>query len=305
MAHNQSKPARGGARKKPSPKTEGKLAPHVLDWLNRGATRHGGSQAWVWMLDIDAHSEHYRPKHLYYFTLGGAAPTEGLNVSETSVFEVNVTSGCTYCFEGMKPAGAADASELLTTDLSKVVSELTDVAVEVANTEEAKTLLRLARASSQPSNPAKPPAAEFEEGIFNGATAILGGVAGLGTELRHETDLLAAVSRGFPVGTLGALKEAGYSTEAIEKVVAPRRTLARRRAAGKRLTQSESDAVWRLAHCLALATGVLRDRESALDWLCRSKPALENRRPLDLLATGVGSRAVERLLLQLEWGNVA
>jgi putative toxin-antitoxin system antitoxin component (TIGR02293 family) len=166
---------------------------------------------------------------------------------------------------------------------------------------EIKDLMRQASTESETQNPDL----QFESVVFRDTVEILGGQAILGHSIRTELDLLRAVVRGFPVGVLGQLRNAGYRTEVLEKTIAPRRTLARRKSSKQRLTRGESDAAWRLAHVLATACYVLKDAGAAIGWLNRPKAALSNNVPIDLLDTSIGALGVERLLRRLESGNIA
>lgn len=146
---------------------------------------------------------------------------------------------------------------------------------------------------------------ELEQLIFDRTLELVGGSATLGSTVRSELDLLRAIVNGFPVEVVDKLKAAGFPPHVIERTVAPRRTLARRKAEKQKLTQSEADAVWRLAHVFSLASHVLSGEDAALAWLRRPKKSLGERSPMDLLQTSVGAKAVEKLLWQLEWGQVA
>jgi putative toxin-antitoxin system antitoxin component (TIGR02293 family) len=145
----------------------------------------------------------------------------------------------------------------------------------------------------------------FEEYVFSGAVDALGGAPAIGMVVRDESDLLRAIGLGFPALVLTSLRQAGFRSDELEGVIAPKRTLARRKAGGQRLTRVESDAAWRLAHAFSLGGRVLRGPEAAVAWLRRPKAALGDRIPIDLIETAVGAQAVERLLFQLEWGDVA
>ncbi|HEV2818209.1 MAG TPA: antitoxin Xre/MbcA/ParS toxin-binding domain-containing protein [Allosphingosinicella sp.] len=145
----------------------------------------------------------------------------------------------------------------------------------------------------------------FEDSVFSGAVEALGGARALGMAVRDEADLLRAIELGFPASVLASLRGVGFRSGDLEGVIAPRRTLARRKAVGQRLTRVESDAAWRTAHVFSLGARVLRGPETALAWLRRPKAALGDQIPIDLIETGVGAQAVERLLYQLEWGDVA
>lgn len=155
------------------------------------------------------------------------------------------------------------------------------------------------------SSTATDPIRALEEHARSKAVELLGSDAVLGLAIRSEEDLLQALSLGFPGQVLRSLQDAGYPHVILEQVIAPRRTLMRRRSPGERLTRGESDAAWRLAYALALASKVLNGPKAALDWLTRPKPSFREQRPIDLLETSVGTAAVERMLKQLDWGDVA
>ena len=70
----------------------------------------------------------------------------------------------------------------------------------------------------------------------------------------------------------------------------------------KLLSLEQSGRIWEFAEILARATSVLGSRQEAEGWLIRPAMALEQRRPLDLLATSEGRRMVEELLERMEYG---
>jgi putative toxin-antitoxin system antitoxin component (TIGR02293 family) len=165
----------------------------------------------------------------------------------------------------------------------------------------ASLLSRAADAASLPSTLLD----RFEDEVTAIAIETLGGEAGLGRAILNEHSLVEALMTGFPVQTLSSLRKHGIPQAALEQIVAPRRTLMRRKAEGQRLTRSESDAVWRLAHVFAMASKVLNGPKTGLAWLARPKPGFANLTPFDLLETSTGTKAVARLLLHLEWGETA
>jgi len=137
------------------------------------------------------------------------------------------------------------------------------------------------------------------------AFKMLGGAKLLGRQIRSEEELIEAIASGFPSTVLNFLRDAGWPAHTLEKVVAPKRTLMRRKAGRQRLTPGESDAAWRLAATLASATKVLNGRSAALAWLMRPKPSLSGRTPVELLKSGVGTAYVQSLLNRLDWGDIA
>jgi putative toxin-antitoxin system antitoxin component (TIGR02293 family) len=168
-----------------------------------------------------------------------------------------------------------------------------------------QTHLELLDAASSGTSPIDDPIQIFEDINLVETVALLGGEPVLGRAITNDQELLDALIQGFPAGVLSALREAGIPHSVFEQVVAPRRTLMRRKAEGQRLTRAESDAAWRLANVFALATRVLNGRKAAIDWLTRAKPTFANRTPIDLLETSVGAAHVSRMLQRLEWGDVA
>ncbi len=149
------------------------------------------------------------------------------------------------------------------------------------------------------------PVRALEKEARRKAVELLGGEAVFGRPICNDEELMQALMAGLPALVLSRLLEAGLPHRVLERVIAPRRTLMRRRAEAQRLTRGESDAAWRLAHVLALAGDVLSGPESAIAWLMRSKPVFGDRTPVDLLETSIGAAHVERLLRALDWGDVA
>jgi putative toxin-antitoxin system antitoxin component (TIGR02293 family) len=82
------------------------------------------------------------------------------------------------------------------------------------------------------------------------------------------------------------------------------RTVQRRRkdAAHSHLSPEQSSRTWRFAEVLAQATEVLGSQSAAERWLESPAIGLENRRPLDLLATDAGAEAVRTYLTQIDYG---
>jgi putative toxin-antitoxin system antitoxin component (TIGR02293 family) len=81
------------------------------------------------------------------------------------------------------------------------------------------------------------------------------------------------------------------------------RTFQRRKdAPAKPLNQEQSGRTWKFAEILAKASSVLGSQEAAEQWLERPAIGLEQRRPIDLLATQAGVELVEDFLERLEYG---
>ncbi len=84
------------------------------------------------------------------------------------------------------------------------------------------------------------------------------------------------------------------------------RTLQRRKdSPDKTLTQEQSGRAWKFAEILAKATNTFGSQEEAERWLRRPAIGLDQRRPIDLLATPAGVELVEDHLGRLEYGVYA
>ena len=93
-----------------------------------------------------------------------------------------------------------------------------------------------------------------------------------------------------------------FSAEEIDELVIPKRTLARRKARHEPLTVEETDKALRLARVSGEADRVFGDPEKSSRWLRKPNAALAGNRPLDMLKSETGSRAVDELLGQIDHG---
>ena len=93
-----------------------------------------------------------------------------------------------------------------------------------------------------------------------------------------------------------------FSLEELDELVIPKRTLARRKARHEALTVEESDKALRLARVSSEADRVFGDPAKSSRWLRKPNAALAGNRPLDLLKSETGSRAIDELLGQIDHG---
>ena len=93
-----------------------------------------------------------------------------------------------------------------------------------------------------------------------------------------------------------------FSASEIERLVIPKRTLARRTSKSEPLSPEETDKALRLARIGAEADRVFGDHQKASRWLRKPNPALSGQAPLELLATEIGALAVDELLGQIDHG---
>lgn len=140
------------------------------------------------------------------------------------------------------------------------------------------------------------------------STASTAAMNAAGASLRiPSSDVAQVVDRlkqGLPYRAVTSLqKNSGLSLESISRAIqAPRRTLDRRKSAG-RLTRHESERLYRLALvCEKAATLFEGDREAARDWLTSPCKALGGATPLAMAETEIGAREVENVIGRLEHG---
>ena len=136
---------------------------------------------------------------------------------------------------------------------------------------------------------------------------LLGGVRVLRHRLKNALDVHEALASGLPGEALTHLIDNLVSLRdpaSIEKAVGiSRRTFQRRKVAPRKaLSQEQSGRTWKFAEILAKATAVLGSQEEAEHWLERPAIGLDQRRPIDLLATPAGIGIVEEFLGRIEYG---
>lgn len=140
--------------------------------------------------------------------------------------------------------------------------------------------------------------------------ALLGGSRVLPRPLTNALDAHEMLLHGLPTSALdhlvGNLAIIG-KTESLEKAVGMSlRTWQRRKdTPSKPLSQEQSGRAWKFAEILAKATDVFGSQVEAEQWLERPAIGLDQRRPIDLLATPAGVELVEDHLDRLEYGVYA
>jgi putative toxin-antitoxin system antitoxin component (TIGR02293 family) len=112
-------------------------------------------------------------------------------------------------------------------------------------------------------------------------------------------------AEGAGVGILDELAAHGFDQDELFELVVPRRTLARRRESGSRLSLEESDRAVRLARIAALSERVFGDDAIAHAWLREPSRTLAGATPLSLLKTETGAQLVEQTLHRIDFGMLA
>jgi putative toxin-antitoxin system antitoxin component (TIGR02293 family) len=139
------------------------------------------------------------------------------------------------------------------------------------------------------------------------AANLLGGSRVLHRELRHPLDVHEALSRGLPREALAYVitHVSVLNSQALfeQAIGVSRRTSQRfKLTPNKPLSTEQSGRLWKFAEILAKATEVFGSQKEAERWLEQPAIGLEQRRPIDLLATPAGIKLVEDFLGRLEYG---
>jgi putative toxin-antitoxin system antitoxin component (TIGR02293 family) len=138
-------------------------------------------------------------------------------------------------------------------------------------------------------------------------TELLGGQQVLRREPQDSLQVHELLARGLPGKALTHLVKTlvvlNWDDAFAKAIGMSQRTYQRHASAGtKLLSQEQSGRTWKLAAILAKATDVLGSRQAAEQWLERPAMGLNQRRPIDLLATPAGVEMVEDFLERLDYG---
>lgn len=147
-------------------------------------------------------------------------------------------------------------------------------------------------------------------GTLQRVTELLGGVRLLSRRVDSALDAHELLLGGLPpsaldhlVGRLVVIDKADSLEKAFGMSL---RTYQRRKdAPAKPLSQEQSGRAWKFAEILSRATDVFGSQAEAEQWLERPAIGLDERRPIDLLATPAGVELVEDHLTRLEYGVYA
>ncbi|HEX8318877.1 type II toxin-antitoxin system Xre/ParS family antitoxin [Longimicrobium sp.] len=134
----------------------------------------------------------------------------------------------------------------------------------------------------------------------------VGGQARKAEALSGELRLAGKVAAGYPTRAVDDVISSGLvEPRVMYELVVSRRTLADRKQKEKLLSPEQSDRLARVLRVYARAEEAIGDMSRASRWLHKENRALEGKRPVDLLGTDAGTRAVERVLGRIEHGIVS
>lgn len=145
-----------------------------------------------------------------------------------------------------------------------------------------------------------------ESRTLSRVVTFLGGRKTLRARIETKLEAHDAIQKGLPSAALLAVLEHVRVLPNADLTAAlgvSERTIQRRaNDPTLPLSPEQSGRTWRFAEVLAKATDVLGDQDAAERWMMAPAMALDQRRPIDLLATPTGFELVEQLLGRMEYG---
>ena len=137
---------------------------------------------------------------------------------------------------------------------------------------------------------------------------LLGGKRTINAPIETALEAHDLIVKGLPLAALLHLVNEVpmlSSGDTLEKAIGiSPRTLQhhKKKDISKPLSVEQSNRIWRFAKILGRAIDVLGSKEEAEMWMNQPAFGLENRKPIDLLASAPGAEAVQDYLTRVEYG---
>lgn len=123
--------------------------------------------------------------------------------------------------------------------------------------------------------------------------------------INSDLDVHDVIQKGLPGGVVSFMVKnvKTLAPEDVRRAVGVSvRTVQRRAGSPKKpLSQVQSGRAWKFAEIITKAENVLGSREEAERWMIAPALALDQRRPIDLLASPPGMKMVEDLLTRIQY----
>ena len=145
---------------------------------------------------------------------------------------------------------------------------------------------------------------------FDKLVELFGGPNVLGHPVSSPIEAHEMILQGIPSQALEKLVTHLLvidSSDAFEKAFGmSERTFQRHKSDYSRtLSTEQSSRTWNFARILTKATSVLGSQDAAEKWMIMPAMGLDDRRPIDLLATAAGAELVQEFLERLDYGVYA
>jgi len=144
---------------------------------------------------------------------------------------------------------------------------------------------------------------------FERLVDLFGGPKVLGSSVSSPLEAHEMILHGIPSQALESLVRqlTVIGADAFEAAFGmSERTFQRHKSDHSRtLNREQGSRTWNFARVLTKATSVLGSQEAAEKWMIEPAMGLDNRRPIDLLATAAGTILVQEFLERLDYGVYA
>jgi putative toxin-antitoxin system antitoxin component (TIGR02293 family) len=138
---------------------------------------------------------------------------------------------------------------------------------------------------------------------FTKLRAILGGTSALKSSLKSEHDLITLSRSGLPKKTLNTLaKKLGISMERLSALLHISHRTLQRKAPSDHLSVHVSEQILSIAEVIRRGLEVMGSQKNMELWLHSELPALDYKKPIDLMDTTFGTQIVLRILGRIEHG---
>ena len=136
--------------------------------------------------------------------------------------------------------------------------------------------------------------------------ALMGGSKLLKSVPASRADVHDLIQSGLPTRSVDALVGGARllsSEQMLDAIGISLRTFQRFKVdRNGSLSREQSDRAWRLSELLVKASELFGSKEEAERWFDTPAPALERKKPIELMTSSVGARMVEQLLGRIEHG---
>lgn len=132
---------------------------------------------------------------------------------------------------------------------------------------------------------------------------ILGGGRPLNSKVKNELDLIGLSRIGLPKRTLDSIAyKLNITMERLSQLLHISHRTLQRKAPGDHLSVHISEQILAIAELIRRGTEVLGGERELEVWLHSELPALNDRKPIDLMDTGFGVQMLLRILGRIEHG---
>ena len=135
---------------------------------------------------------------------------------------------------------------------------------------------------------------------------LLGGTDVIGHKIRNEMDLYEVSKIGLPKKALiNLIQNLGFSVKSMASLLSITERTIQRKSDTELLDFITSEQILQVADVYSRGNTVFGSQEKFKDWIMLTNKALNNMRPMDLLASRYGAQMVLDEIGRIEYGIIA